>query len=367
MKIGILTFHRAHNYGAMLQCYALSTYLQDIGYDVQIIDYYPNYFRNEYRDHTLSSFIRLPLRSKLSYLYEYIFDGTMKRTRRKSFNNFLSYLPLSKSMDENNISYTGYDIIIIGSDQVWNKKLTCGEDNAFMGNLKHENNILVSYAASTEISEDIFSQNEYYRSIIDNFDFISTRENAFCEYLKLLGNKEIINVLDPVFLLSESQWSRIAIKPKEDKYLLIYTVPTDKRIYQYAEMVANSKKLKIIEIAPRISKPLKHNCYYTISPLEFVGFFKYADYVVTTSFHGTAFSILFRKQFNTILLNRPVDMRSMDILSKFKLKQREVNVENLVLPKAEINYENFENAINHDISASKAFITNFLQYSKQNI
>lgn len=320
MKTGIITFHRAHNYGAVLQCYALATTLKNLGHDVEVIDYLPTQFKIEY---SIYPFRHLSLIRKITQLVKLLPVLDIKIKRSKGFNSFISTLPLSKkSFDETNARFDNYDVIVFGSDQIWNPVLTNNKDNVYCGNFPKLGKRFVSYAASTNPKLLQKEYQEYFEGIIDRFDNISTRESSLTNYLNGLSNNVSQVVLDPVLLLTKDQWKKIAIKPQEEKYLLVYTVPQHPQIIQVANQLAKEKNLQVIEIRPNIHNIRKKNYLQTVSPTEFLGYIMYADYVLTTSFHGTALSVVFEKQFLTLSINEQVDDRAANLLENLCLSER---------------------------------------------
>lgn len=320
MKIGIITFHRAHNYGAVLQCYALSITLKNLGHDVEVIDYLPTQFKLEY---SIYPFRHLSLYRKITQLLKLLPVLDIKIKRSQGFDSFINKLPLSKqSFDETNIKFEEYDAIVFGSDQIWNPTLTNNKDNVYCGNFPKLGKRFVSYAASTNPKLMQKEYQAYFEGIIDRFDNISTRETSLTDYLNELSSGVSQVVLDPVLLLTKDQWRRIAIKPKETNYLLVYTVPQHPQIIQVANQLASEKNLQVIEIRPNVQNIRKKNYLQTVSPTEFLGYIMHADYVLTTSFHGTALSIVFERQFLTLSIDKQVDDRAANLLENLCLSER---------------------------------------------
>ena len=320
MKIGVITFHRAHNYGAMLQCYALSEILKMLGHEVEVIDYLPTQFKIEY---SIYPFWHLSLWRKITQFLKIlpVFDIKIKRSR--AFNGFIKTLPLSRvSYNETNVDIKGYDVIFFGSDQIWNPTLTNNMDRVYCGDFPKCGTKFVAYAASTspKILRDEYRS--YFKGIIDHFDKISTREQSLTDYLNSISPGISRVVLDPVLLLSKDQWSKIAIRPKESKYLLVYTVPQHPDIMQVAQDIAADKGLEVIEIRPNVHNIRKKGYLQYVSPAEFLGYIMFADFVLTTSFHGTALSVVYEKQFITLSINELVDDRSRNLLSSLGLADR---------------------------------------------
>lgn len=239
MKIGIITFHRACNYGAVLQCYALQRYLKTEGHEVEVIDYHPQYFKTDFMNFNLGEgnvmhkFIR---GVKLIALY------LTKRKKQKAFKAFVDMMPLSKPkhniMDFQDLKY---DAIVFGSDQIWNPLLTGGIDKVFIGEFPKNNSKFISYAASTDLNICDKEHSKWFQNIVMRFDEVSTRETSFSEYLNSIVPMSSSSVLDPVFLLNKKEWGEISIPTRKNNYLLIYTVPQSPHVRHLASMIAKDK------------------------------------------------------------------------------------------------------------------------------
>ena len=149
-------------------------------------------------------------------------------------------------------------------------------------------------------------------------------------------------VLDPVLLLNEEKWTEIAVEPKIKDYILIYTVPKSDKVWELANLIAKEKGLEIVEVRPNANKVNnkkgKGTILKVVSPNEFLGYFLHASYVVTTSFHGTAFSVKFQKEFVTLSLGGSIDDRAVNLLSSIGLSDRMISHENLYSPSTAIDY-----------------------------
>lgn len=344
MKIGILTFHRAHNYGAVLQAYALVTYLRQSGYDAEIVDYRPLSIE---QGHGVMPIKRLKGKStfrKLTFIIKLLPFLIYRKKRSNVFMKFINNLPTSSVIyTENSKTIENYDYIICGSDQVWNPQITNGLDSFYTANIKTKAKF-TSYAASAEINPS-FQKIDIYKDVLKRFYKISVRESIFKNQLQPLTNKPVYQVLDPIFLLSKEEWIKFGKNPfKKKDYLLVYQVRRDKNVLKYAKELSKKNKLEIIEITAEAEFLPKKNRYMTLSPQEFVGAFIYAKAVVTTSFHGTAFAALFQKPVKTMLFNTPGDYRALDLmrtiglipLEKYtfsKENQSEINIMQTVEPR----------------------------------
>ena len=361
MKIGLITFHRAHNYGAVLQCYALCKTLSSLGHDIEVIDYYPTYFREQYISISKRNMHGMSFRGKIAYLINQLLTCRTRKKRSIGFDNFIGNLPLSPLMyTENSIMFNKYDAIIFGSDQIWNPILTFGEDNIYSGNFNVRGAKRIAYAASTSPQICINKYKGYFRGIIERFNTISVREGSLNDYINGIQPGTSRVVLDPVLLLDRESWYKIAVKPSVQNYLLIYTVPQNPKVWELASMIASYKGLQIVEIRPNVSRKSRQNVYQHVSPEEFLGYFQHASYIVTTSFHGTAFALKFNKQFVTLKFGSAVDDRAANLLNITGLSERMIAYNALHIPTEDIIYDDVNKILQGQIVSSLSFIENSL-------
>lgn len=340
LLIKILTFHCAQNYGAVLQSYSLKSFLYKYSNQVRIMNYRPKFLIEpytplimrivDYINFSKGNYIWVLLKASVHFvvsLLQYYLLGYKKR--RINFiefeKNFLEIkLPVFTTGKE--IMDFDADYIFIGSDQVWNAKMTkC--DTVYFGDFPRKpGSKLVAYAASIGLDSPGEDTIKLIKDHINNFDAISVREesakNILTKYCNC--NKEVYVTLDPTLLLNCSEWRKISVAPKESGYLLLYQMSKDKLTEHAAKEIAHRLGLKVIEIlpGPRILwKRYGHKVYVSASPEEYVGFFENADFVVTSSFHGTAFSLIFNKQFYTVP-HKTAGSRMVDLLTSTNLQNR---------------------------------------------
>lgn len=305
MKIGVLTFHNVPNYGAALQAYATSAFLKSRGNIVSIIDYQGNgndknfsieeTKKRYYEGHGIKKIIN-PLRYKLFVEKSYKVKSERFKEFRKVHFKLTAY-------EKDKLSK--YDVIFYGSDQIWNPKITNGFDETlFACNSKNKN---ISYAASVGSIENI-DQKESFFKLIKNFNRISVRENNLKKYIENSSHYKCDLVVDPVFLLEKEDYIELLEREKnnidlmiKEKYLLIYQLQKYPETKKVAKQIAKKKNLKVIELNGCSDGWYSgKNSYNDCGPLEFLYMMLNAEYVVTNSFHGTAFSIIFKKDFNVI-------------------------------------------------------------------
>jgi hypothetical protein len=327
MKIGILTFHRALNYGAVLQLYALNTYLKSLGYNVYVIDYYNKYVYDNYKLLNFKKIIcKNPFRL-IKRLLESIIEIPAKKKKKQIYNNFLF----------KNFQFIEYkqidtlDCIIVGSDQVWNPKISGGFLNPYFGYGIPENVKLLSYAASTELTTMTLNNHHKYLERLEQFNNICVRENLFAEYLASFLQKNIQVCLDPTLLVSHDIWKKIATPVIEENYVLVYQARPNKETLIFAERIATQLKSQIIILTSNVSSiDKRYIIKETAKPEDFVGYFMKARCVIALSFHAVAFSLISKVPFYAIKLNDGWDMRVKSILKEFNLLSRFVNVNDKV-------------------------------------
>lgn len=303
MKIGILTFHNADNYGAVLQCYALQEVLKKKfpNDDVSVVDYRNGRIEKSYKI--------IQLRKKtISNIIQFIYIPSLLKERRlfRSFRRrFINVSP---------VSYSEYDVIFYGSDQIWNFEIT-GSDLLYLG--KDFNGIKISYAASDggQISDD----RTEVKDLLLKFDKISCREKSLAKKVTALtARHDIKTVCDPVFLLSKTDWMKIAILPKEQNYILAYKMSENPDFDREVEKASQYLGKPVIQIVYQKSVRKffykKQNIVAGVSVGQFLGYLAYADLVITTSFHGTAFSLIFERPFYVLKIKKRSE-RIIDLIS----------------------------------------------------
>ncbi len=307
-KVGVLTFHRAHNYGAVLQCYALQEVLRNMECGVEIIDFTPKSIVDNYKPQVKFNGFN-PI-NWMNAIIRYVTEKEECVIRYNAFNSFIEKnLQLSKYYGSNFPSpLDDYDVIYIGSDQVWRENITKDASKYYWGEIKTlRNTRIVSYAASMEKTFLSEQDSRICRSNLNNFDRISVRESLLLPILQPFTNKNISVTLDPTLLLDKQDYMKImSEKVVKEEYILVYELGCNPSVDKFALRIANESGLKVVKIfIPLVGNKLSSsnsrsfNCI-SPSPSEFLRLFNDAKYIVTNSFHGTAFSLIFNKQFYSI-------------------------------------------------------------------
>lgn len=359
MKIGILTFHRAINFGAVLQCYALYRTLSDMGHDVEVIDYRPAYIEKYRKLFYWNDFKKLGLLGKIKNLLLLPKTYLNKRKSARIFDTFIHENIKFTSVVKNIHDVPLFDVIFFGSDQIWNPRTCEGFDPIFYGQFPNCIAKLVSYAASIGTPQ-LLTKNQWniIFPLMKSFHAISVRESKLAEYLQNGGIKAQ-TVLDPTLMASKEIFERIVEKPKETGYVLLYMLEHDNNAIKFAKNIAMQNNLKLIRVRTLSSPSMKRKNYEEVIPVsvgEFLGYFKYADYVVNVSFHGTAFSVIFNKEFYT-LKSRNFE-RAYGLLDNLGLLSRFLSPDETVLP-VQINYSE----VNIRLKMMREFSINFINKS----
>ena len=332
--IGILTYHTGYNYGASLQAFALQTVLRKMGYDSEIINFEPLRFKASremitLRPTRLKEVIKIVTR--IPYWHSL-------RERQRMYDdytqNVLKTSPLYRSEKEVEEHATDYDCIICGSDQIWN----LSQDDApaanplfFLNFPKHQRRI--SYAASfgkwvkeAPLHEDVFLP------WLKQFDAISVREQSGVDYLRSVGIDCEIS-LDPTVLLDKEDYDSVcADRLIKEKYILMFGWITNQDLIDTAKKASKVLKLPVYNIVP---PPRAMFCgidrKLDVGPKEFLSMIKHAEFVVTNSFHGTAFSTTFEKPYVSVVTGK-ADTRMESLLAQLGLSDHlvtkdEVDVE----------------------------------------
>ena len=362
MKIGILTFHCAHNYGAVLQCYALQEVLKNMGHDVEVIDYQPEYLVKPYDVFNFRRLSSPTILGQLKKCLQEIIVLPKRLKRHKAFSRFINHkLNLSERIVEDKIPTT-YDAYVMGSDQIWNPKITKGFDAVYFGDFTYakENRIYIAYAVSMAVTELDETSKCYLSNALSNFNAVSVRERQLVPLLQPLTKNKIEVVLDPTLLADSEFWGNVAKSPHiRGKYVLVYQIRRDANTLRIANEIALQLNAFVVEI----TNPNMHiNSYkfMSSSPEEFVGLFKNASCVVTTSFHGTAFSVIFHRPLYFVKLGGELDTRSEHLLMTIGLEDRMI-AKNSSISFNEIDYSGVNMKLLQLKQASIEYLTRSIQ------
>ncbi|MRI86501.1 hypothetical protein GIY09_11660 [Aerococcaceae bacterium WS4759] len=344
-SVGIITYHCADNFGGVLQVYALMKTIEQLGLRAEIIDFQPKEITYQYSpkfdiEYSLETQgLVITLKGMLKRLQ----NKSTLQEKSKNFSEFREkHLRLSMDTYLTEISLKEnppkYDFYITGSDQVWNPDLFEKIGNSYFLDFASPESTKISYAAS--IAKKV--ENEYadvFRDNLERFNYVSVREESAKLYLEDKTDKEVKVTIDPTLLLSKNDWVQISTYNKNDeKFILVYDLVKDPVIVSVANKIAKDNGYKIISYS--IAKEYENwkGSFSTNNPTDFLGLVEKSEVIVTSSFHGTAFSIIYNKPFYTV--PHPTrGSRMVDFLNKLQLSDRMVtDVSQLDEMKLEIDY-----------------------------
>ena len=327
--IGTITLHHNANYGANLQAYALVKSISTLtDSEVRLVDYRNERIRNLYRfapfdltDH--GPRVGVPSCKRFAKMLLNM-QGTVVRDRK-----FLKFrkacIPMTKMVTNGaQIKALNCSHLFVGSDQIWNDWITADEKNCvFFGNVKSENTIVASYAASLGNQSFAESEDKAVSEHINKFDFLSVREKQLAELVVDRYAGEVNVVCDPVFLLEKSEWESLCLQPKnKEPYIFVYLLERNPKLFALAQKVSEQLGLKLRVFSDGKKLPWKMGEYdKTADPAEFISAIRNAEFVITNSFHGTVFSLLFHKKFLTVPDTKR-GIRMVELLKNCNLEDR---------------------------------------------
>lgn len=327
MKIGILTYHRAENYGALLQAYSLRAYLQQQGHEVSFVDYWPKYHVEHCRIFSFDKFKKRSVIGKINYLFFLMLWGLPKWVRKHRLQRFMhenlhlgDQIKYSKDSD-----YTGpYDVVVYGSDQIWRRQSI--HHNEFNPWYFGASNVVakkkITYAASMGVIDTIGEEDEQIKTWLKQFDALSVREQDLKDYVAKLGFESLL-VVDPVLLRNKEQWRTLYNPVKQGGYILFYNLLNSDESVRFAKALSRTTGLPVKEInmVPSWKGFVSKNYIACASIERFLQLFDGAEYVVSNSFHGVAFSLIYEKQFWAVGFGKMKD-RAVSLLNSVGLSER---------------------------------------------
>lgn len=366
MKAGLITFHYAHHYGAQLQAYALNHTIEKLGIPCEIIDYV--------RQDTLSgsSLIKSGFspRVLLSNAHTLLHYKRFKRRSDRFLDFYRNRLKLGSrryhTASELAANPPSYDVLVCGSDQVWNPMIFSEKDfdpsffMHFSGDTRR-----IAYAPSFGISSIPEDKKETLKAYVEGFDALSVREAQGADILRELIARPVPVVLDPTLLLNEADWSELcAPSPMDRPYILSYFITDPTPFFPVLEQIQAKLGLPVVCLCGARKKvPGTIRLVYDAGPQEFLSLFKHADFVLTNSFHGTVFSVQFRRPFYSFQKNKAssanpaeVGSRLSNILTQLGLEDRLLGADSLLQALDAIDFSQVTEKLNAKREESLNFL-----------
>ncbi len=309
MKIEIITIHNINNFGSVFQTYGLYKYLSDQGHDTEVIDYNPPYFRHS------------NLKRKLGELL-FFQDYHVRKTKfnhfiKKNYKLSLKNYKTSKALQDHP---PVADLYVAGGDQLWNPYHPCGNDDMYK--MSFTNGKKISYG--TSMGKSSFSDNELCDLAFKIKDYfcVSVRESSSVSLLNKVGI-QAHHVVDPVLLLPRAAYERYVSKPLiSGKYMFVYLVTPSKLLESTIAYISKKMGLKVVLCAGLSQKSTCDYMLRNAGPEEILSYIVNAEFIISASFHATLFSVLYHKQFATLLPGSNTNERIEDFLSWNRLSDR---------------------------------------------
>lgn len=333
MKGSIITCQYAYNYGAVLQAYALCHYMESLGLDMEVVDYRPSYQLGLSKS-----------KNKLTLFVRFLIRIPDHIKGKKVFNAFLEhYIPLTRSYtscEELQMDPPKSDLFIAGSDQIWNFDLPNGWDPSFYLSYADSSKCRVSYAASLSCDKLTSEEEAFLKEKLAGFDAISVRENTGRDLLKACGFENVQTVSDPVYLLKDQAWRDMEQKPQykmSRKYILVIAFNRQSEIFRAGKKLAQEKGYDVYSVNTYCEDIIQHTDHYfwNCKPEEFLYLIDHAECIVTNSFHGLSFSLIFNKPVLFFEKNDNGNSRMKDLLAYLEIEDKVFvkNRENIAIPK----------------------------------
>lgn len=326
MKTGIITFHASHNYGSMLQAYALQQTVLSLGHECEIINFrtlrQKQFYRPFYRFHRIRSKVKALLYPRLAINDKrkwHLFERFMKENYHLTAAEYATF-------DQLRDAQLGYDAIICGSDQIWNTMCFDHDPAFFLGFTNNAKKI--AYAPSMGPIPESAVEHRFdndIRDALESFSHISVRESATADRIEAITAKRPPVVLDPTLLLTPAEWDALVPtkRPHPKDYILVYTPWYDRNVMIEAAQIAEKENLDIIITQGTNFRPWNKNPRFhflnAVGPIEFLSFIKNAKLIMGISFHAVVFSILFARPFYAV--GGMEDARISTLLSATGLQQ----------------------------------------------
>lgn len=364
MKVGTLTFHNANNYGAVLQAYALTEWLKQNNVEAEVVNYQSRIYK-KYKTFRKHLYKRAP------YLFAVdLIKYKNKNKRNKNFDAFRErYLPVSSDeyfgeKDFKDIT-TKYDFFICGSDQIWNPEITKGFDPIYFLDFVKDPKKKIAYAPSVALKSLTEFQIADVSKYLSTYKSLSIREQEAIDMLQPYCSKNISKVCDPVFLLDRNCYDKITSSKYEgEKFAFLYIVGKAskfKNVIANAEKIAKQKGIKLYYLVDgdKTFCRIKGTNVFGCNPSDFLSLIKNAEFVISNSFHATAFSIIFSTQFTTFLKDG-TGSRMENLLKSFGLEKRILKKYQKEMQEEIIDYNNLKQSIQNYRESSVDYLLNAL-------
>lgn len=373
MRIGIITWFRYENYGTKLQAIALQKYLRNMGHNVELLDFELDDGNNKHNKQPQKS-LKERLINKLEWKvyfrqkekYEDAFEKRSSKFRTIIENECILSKRIESESDYVKVA-NSYDLLICGSDQIWNPSWFHPYYYAALDGVKTNK---IAYAPSIGVSRIPEIQLELYRTALEKFEAIAVREKSASALLSEVYQKDITSVVDPTLLLNSEDWDKVSgIKERivKEDYILCYFLSDNLHHWKATKRIAKKKNKQLVIIPQRGLSYIQKGITCREAGIgEFLNLVKYADSVITDSFHATVFSMIFNKSFFVFERHNPSEFNNQNsriysILNEMGASDRLISYNSTVI-KVDgcVDYKTVNERMQNKISDSVRFLNNQL-------
>lgn len=355
----IITLHNCINYGAMLQAYALQTALSRLGHKVVIINYGhhpdpPRIFSGK------RGLVAIP--HAIFYLLQ---RGKRLRKYRRfidfqdRFMQLTRHYPDLASLEADSPTQ---DVLVCGSDQIWNPDLEFHHE--YFLNFGDDSARRVAYAPSFGVAEMPSESNELFARLSARIDSLSCRESSGVKIIEEVTGRNATHVCDPTLLIDPDHWLSISAKPEglPPRYILVYALVNSAPINEAVARIAKALSLPVVCIQIGVRNPSypAATIFRDAGPLEFLGLIANSDFVITNSYHGTLFSVLFRKRFYCPKFGSRNE-RMRDLLSVIGMIDCQDLEHTMSTLPSQIDYDSVTSRLSEHIGSSMGFLKNAIE------
>jgi len=321
-RIGIFTY-MLNNYGAVLQAFALQFYLRSHSdHNIEVIDFTTKQHLRD--DRVFKRQSRNQIKNLVLSIWIFIHYFELSRRRKRTHYFKKTYINFSRrfsTVEEVTCTPPVEDVYVSGSDQVFN--INSAFSDVYYLKFKKGLARKVAYAPSFGVSEFGNYRTESIISALQDFDHVSCREESGAKFLSDVMGYDVPVVIDPTLLLSSDEWMGLANMPKFKDYICVYDLNGRDDLINIAKLVKKKTGMKIVCITSNLHQHYDvDKIIYDAGPSEFLGLFAKSSYVVTDSFHGTSFAILFNKPFSVLIAMPNTADRLYTLLSRVDQKHR---------------------------------------------
>lgn len=359
-KATVSTFCTWSSYGSVLQAYAFRLFLNEMGVDSSLL------LNIKQKQYVLPEYVTRKqhfLKTIVFYILNLFFERK-RRLRFKKINQFIESNLDVKYFDDYNFLFDmdfNSSIFISGSDQVFQPSVC---DPVFFLDFVPRHILKVSYAGSLGSLKIPNSNKEKFIKLINNFDFLSLRERDAAEFVSSFYQKPIYVNVDPTILIEKEKWIALSKKynnvPKFKKYYLVYAIYWDKNYNNLLKQLKRKTGFMIVAISDGLTSIFHDKLICDASIEEFLWLIKNAEGIVTSSFHGACFSIIFNKPVS-IVINPASPSRLVSLTDRFEIPRVPINELNTYC----FEYGPINKKIDEARSEAKEYVDTFLNYEKK--